>query len=491
MKARDLGPELNDWIKYIEEKALSYGLSFPEVCFEKVDYKEMNELASLGGFPQRYPHWRFGMEYDRISKSYTYGLSKIYEMVINTDPCYAYLLSSNSVVENKLVIAHVYGHADFFKNNQYFAKTNRKMLDEMANHSTLVRQCQEQFGVEAVEEFIDQCLSLENLIDLRSTGELPRTREEEEKAPEEVQKIKAKSYLDKFINTPEFLEQQRAKIEEESKKEVKIPYRPIRDVLGFLLLHAPLKNWQVKILEMIREEAYYFVPQGQTKIMNEGWASYWHSHMMTKDILDDSEIVDYACVHSGTVAPHPHGINPYRVGLELLRKIEDRWNKGQFGKEWLECEDTVKKRNWDLKLNKGREKLFEVRKIYSDLTFIDEFLSQDFCEESGLFASKYNQSTKRWEIETREFQKVRTQFLTELTNFGQPMIEVVDSNFDNKGSLLLKHVFDGRTLKRDFAELTLKNLYALWKKSVYIETAGEDGKSQLWGFDGKDFLTRA
>lgn len=174
MKARDLEPELYDWIAYIEDKAKSYGLVFPEVVFERVDYREMNELASLGGFPQRYPHWRFGMEYDRISKSYTYGLSKIYEMVINTEPCYAYLLSSNSMVENKLVIAHVYGHADFFKNNHYFSKTNRKMLDEMANHSTLVRQCQEQYGVEAVEEFVDMCLSLENLIDLRSSGELPR-----------------------------------------------------------------------------------------------------------------------------------------------------------------------------------------------------------------------------------------------------------------------------------------------------------------------------
>ncbi len=154
MKARELEPELKEWIRYIEEKAKGYGLNFPEVVFEKVDYKEMNELASLGGFPQRYPHWRFGMEYDRISKSYTYGLSKIYEMVINTEPCYAYLLSSNSLVENKLVIAHVYGHADFFKNNHYFSKTNRRMLDEMANHSTLVRQCQERYGVEVVEEFV-------------------------------------------------------------------------------------------------------------------------------------------------------------------------------------------------------------------------------------------------------------------------------------------------------------------------------------------------
>ncbi|MEZ4814470.1 MAG: SpoVR family protein [Bdellovibrionota bacterium] len=490
MKIREIEPELIDWIAYTQDKAKSYGLNFTEVVFEKVNYKEMNELASLGGFPQRYPHWRFGMEYDRISKSYTYGLSKIYEMVINTDPCYAYLLSSNSLVENKLVIAHVYGHADFFKNNHYFSKTNRKMLDEMANHSTLVRQCQEQHGVEAVEEFIDMCLSLENLIDLRSAGELPKTVDDSDKSPEQVQKIQAKNYLDKFINTPEFLQDQRDKIDENSKKADKIPYRPVRDVLGFLLLHAPLKNWQVKILEMIREEAYYFAPQGQTKIMNEGWASYWHSKMMTHDILDDSEIIDYACVHSGTVAPNPHGINPYRVGIELFRNIEERWNKGRFGKDWLDCEDSVKRNEWDLKLNKGREKIFEVRKTHNDLTFVDEFLTQEFCEEQGLFCSHYNESSKRWEIETREFQKIKNQFLTELTNFGSPLIEVVDSNFENRGALHLKHSFDGRTLRKDYAELTLKNLYGIWKKPVFIETTSEENKTYFWGFDGKEFVVR-
>ena len=488
MKSRDLDPELRDWIVTIEAKAKSYGLVYPEVIFEKVDYQEMNELAALGGFPQRYPHWRFGMEFDRISKSYTYGLSKIYEMVINTDPCYAYLLSSNSMVENKLVIAHVYGHADFFKNNQYFAKTNRRMLDEMANHSTLVRECQEQFGVEKVEEFIDVCLSLENLIDPRTTGDLPENYLHAKELPKpEISRIQTKSYMDKFVNTPEFLREQQ---ERHAARPIE-KFSAERDVLGFLLLHAPLDPWQVKLLEMIREEAYYFVPQGQTKIMNEGWACLWHSQMMTKDILNDSEIVDYACVHSGTVAPHPQGINPYRVGLELFRNIESRWNKGQFGKEWVDCDDPVKRNSWDLKLGKGREKIFEVRKIYNDLTFIDQFLTQDFCEESGLFASKYNPTAKRWEIETREFQQVRAQFLSELTNFGQPIIEVVDANFENQSGLLLRHQFDGRTLKRDYAEQTLKNLFALWQRSVFIETASEEGKPQNWSYDGKEFVHRS
>ena len=125
----------------------------------------MNEVAAFGGFPVRYPHWRFGMEFEQLSKSYDYGLSKIYEMVINNDPAYAYLLEGNSLVDQKMVMAHVLGHVDFFKNNYFFSKTNRRMIDGMANHATRVRRHIERLGIEKVESFIDSCLSLENLID--------------------------------------------------------------------------------------------------------------------------------------------------------------------------------------------------------------------------------------------------------------------------------------------------------------------------------------
>ena len=118
--------------------AAQYGLTFFPVVFEVVDYRQINSLAAYGGFPTRYSHWRFGMEYGQLSKSYEYGLHKIYEMVINNDPTYAYLLEGNTMIDQKMVMAHVYGHADFFKNNVYFAHTNRKMVDAMANHATRI-----------------------------------------------------------------------------------------------------------------------------------------------------------------------------------------------------------------------------------------------------------------------------------------------------------------------------------------------------------------
>ena len=133
-----------------------------------MDVEQLNTVAAYGGFPTRYPHWRFGMEYERLAKGYAYGLQKIYELVINNNPCYAYLLSSNSLTDHKMVIAHVYGHCDFFKMNDWFSQTNRKMIDEMANHGNRIRRYMDRFGVEEVETFIDVCLSIEDLIDIHS-----------------------------------------------------------------------------------------------------------------------------------------------------------------------------------------------------------------------------------------------------------------------------------------------------------------------------------
>ena len=165
----------------IEQYAIDYGLDFYPQVFEVCDYDTINILAAQGGFPTRYPHWKFGMDYDQLSKGYTYGLQKIYEMVINTNPCYAYLLQANNWVDQKIVMAHVYGHNDFFKNNAWFGNTNRKMMDVMANHGTKIRRYMDRYGADMVEVFIDKVLSLENLLDINElfeTSSLKRRRKE-------------------------------------------------------------------------------------------------------------------------------------------------------------------------------------------------------------------------------------------------------------------------------------------------------------------------
>jgi stage V sporulation protein R len=205
--------------------------------------------------------------------------------------------------------------------------------------------------------------------------------------------------------------------------------------------------------------------------------------------MTDAEVIDYADHHSGTVAMSPQRINPYKIGLELLRDIEERWNKGQFGKDWDECDDARAKREWDLQLGLGKQKLFEVRRIYNDIGFIDTFFTEDFCNRHQLFTYHYNERTGRYEIESREFQALKQKLLFMLTNFGQPTISVQDANYENRGALLLKHHYEGIELKLDEARDTIKNLYAVWKRPIYVETIIDD-TPRLLSFDGREHATK-
>lgn len=480
--------ELEQERKKICKIAKDCGLDFFETIFELITYDQISQIASYGGFPVRYPHWRFGMEYEQLSKSYEYGLSKIYEMVINTDPCYAYLMEGNSMMDQKLVMSHVYGHCDFFKNNVWFSKTNRKMMDQMANHATRIRRYIDRYGYEEVERFIDTCLSLENLIDRHSilSGSQKIFTEPAPAAPSDYMFKVEKSYMRNYINPPDYVADQRQKQSAKNLSQNIFPSSPVRDVISFLLHYAPLEEWQQDVLNIIREESYYFAPQGMTKTLNEGWASYWHSYMMTRFILNDSEIIDFADHHAGTMFMQIGGYNPYKVGIELFRDIEERWNKGRFGREWEQCDDVRERKNWDRKSNLGREKIFEIRKIYNDVTFIDEFLTEDFCVRHKMFVYKLNRETNRFEIDTRDFKAIKAQLLFQMTNFGQPIIKIENANFENRGELLLQHVHEGLDLQPNYMDATMQNLFKLWKRPVNLVTL-MDSEPQLFRYDGSGY----
>jgi stage V sporulation protein R len=494
VETSNLPPRLREMQREVEGYARGHGLDYFPTIFEYIDADQLNAIAAKGGFPVRYPHWRFGMEFERLSKGYHHGLQKIYEMVINNDPCYAYLMTNNELVDQKLVMAHVYGHCDFFKNNSWFSHTNRKMMDEMANHGNRIRRFMDEVGVEEVEEFIDACLSIEDQIDIhapfiRRRDEKSRydfDREADKKDEENgVPRFRAKSYMDSFINPRDKLAAAEKERVEKRREPKQFPERPERDVMLFILEHAPLNAWQADVLSIIRDEAYYFAPQAQTKIMNEGWASYWHSTIMTRQGLTAADIVNYCDHHSGTMASSPTQLNPYKLGIELFRDIEDRWNRGAFGKEYDDCDDYRARRDWNTDAGLGRQKIFEVRRIHNDLTFIDEFLTLDFVREQKLFKFGYNQSTEYYEIETREFPRVKRQLLANLTNLGRPVIAVRDGNFRNRGELFLEHTFTGVELQLDYAKDTLRNLQRLWNRPVHLETVLEEARTVI-SFDGSD-----
>ncbi len=477
---------------YADEFGLDY---FPQV-FEVCDYDTINILAAQGGFPIRYPHWKFGMDYDQLSKGYRFGIQKIYEMVINTNPCYAYLLEVNNWLDQKLVMAHVYGHNDFFKNNMWFGNTNRNMMDVMANHGTKIRRYMEKYGHDRVELFIDKVLSLENLIDVNNlfeTNEVIQSRREKEKqasieAENDGYVMDDRSQaLKSFMNTKK--KDNDAPVEQSTGPEPMMAEQNTakgeKDILKFLIENAPLEEWEADIIGCLREEAYYFLPQRMTKIMNEGWASYWHSSILTQRALDPNEFIDFADKHAGVMVMSKQNINPYKVGIELMRDIEYRWNTGRFGKDYNECPSMHDKENWNTNLGLGREKIFEVRKSHNDITFLEEFLTPEFCNRQQIFTYKYNPRSARMEIDTRDFEAIKQKLLTQLTNFGSPLIQVEDSNYKNRKELLLKHVHGGVDLDMQFADATMRNLYAIWKRPVNLATTYED-KEVVFNFNGNE-----
>ncbi len=498
-----LNKELAQLKDDIHQYALDYGLDFYPVIFEVCDYDTVNILASQGGFPHRYPHWRFGMEYDQLSKSHTYGLSKIYEMVINTDPCYAYLLKANHWVDQKIVMAHVYGHADFFKNNAWFKNTNRKMMDVMANHRTKIRRYMDLHGQDNVEEFIDRVHSLENLLDINilfETLELRYSRMEKERQYRKQrlgqnQEVQTNSdgrseYLKSFMRSQggrKTSSKRKSKKNDANNRQTPKNSNP-RDIMMFLIENAPLKEWEADILGLLREEAYYFLPQRMTKIMNEGWASYWHSTIMTQKALGPSEIIDFSDKHAGVMAMSRQQINPYKIGIELFRDIKYRWDTGRFGKDYQECKSMEERENWNRETCQGDEKIFEIRKTHNDITFIDEFFTQDFCLRQQLFTYEYEPRIGRFIIQERDFELVKKKLLASLTNFGNPVIEVESGNYKNRGELHLVHQHQGVDLDMALAHDTLKNIHGLWARPVNLTTVQEKKEITLC-FDGKEMHT--
>ncbi|MCB9663696.1 MAG: SpoVR family protein [Alphaproteobacteria bacterium] len=486
---RGLPPELEAARVEIEALARGHGLDFFETVFVMCTYEEINMIASYGGFPTRYPHWRFGMDYLQMQKSYEFGLSKIYEMVINTDPSYAYLMDCNLPVDQKLVMAHVFGHVDFFKNNAWFAHTNRKMLDQMANHATKVERIIDRQGQADVERFLEMCVSLDNLVDPYAPH-IVRQRvsseaEVQAAADADVSRLPASDYMDPFINPPEFLEAQRERKARSVQRMRRFPESPDRDVLGFLLRHAPLERWQRELMQVVYDEACYFQPQAMTKIMNEGWASYWHTKMMTQHILTDAEVVDYADHNAGTMSTRPGQLNPYALGVKLWRHVEERWDKGRFGKDWMACDDPMEQERWDTGAGLGRDKIFEVRRTHNDVSFVDTFLTEDFVRQHGMFTTRYDARAKRWVVDSDGFREVKQQVLTMLATRGAPRILVLDADAFHRGELLLDHPHEGLDLQLDYAREVLGNMARIWSRPVHLQTRLDD-KPVTLSHDGEE-----
>jgi stage V sporulation protein R len=454
----------------------SAGLDPWPVIFGIVDHDQLNEYSAYDGFPERFPHWSFGMSYDYFRKRSAYSGWWTYELVLNTNPAIAYLRESNTPVENKGVMIHVYAHVDFFKNNRWFSKTPKDMIKVMHTHAERIEEYMNKYGITEVESFIDKALSLQYEIDQYSPfikRSWERTLDAEDGREREPARIPVKrDYMERFINPPRWLEERRARLKQARERARQLRdatdlIKPQKDLLGFLVKHGRLENWQKDILAMIREESYYFVPQIQTKIMNEGWAMFWQSKLMA-EFAQPNEFIDHADMVSKVLAGG--ALNPYALGKLIWEDIKERWDKGRFGREWELCTDPQKKKKWDTKANLGTEKIFEVRRNYNDVTFLAEFFTEELFEKLKLFAYEYIPETGAYHITSRDFADVKKKLLFQHTNLGRPMIKVATGNYGNKGELLLLHLYNGVGLHLDEAKEVLKNIYFMWGRPVNLKT---------------------
>ena len=468
---------LTQAIDEIWEASETTGLDPFPIHFEIVPAKVMYEVGAYG-LPGRFSHWSHGKAFHQMKTMYDYGLSKIYELIINTNPAQAFLMEGNSLIQNKLVIAHVIGHSDYFKNNVYFQHTDRQMAETAGATAERVRAYEQAHGEREVEEFLDAVLSIHEHIDpnLRVLRK-PRREGQALDRP----RRRTTEYDDLWL-IAEKDEQPVAPVRR------KIPEEPEKDLLLFLLEYAPdLEEWQQDVLNIVRNEMLYFLPQMQTKVCNEGWASFWHSRILRDMDLSPDEHLEFTRLHASVLSPSPRGtgINPYYVGFKILEDIERRWNGDLTEEERREYRDANRGAEWPYK-GQGREKMFEVREVESDVSFLRNFLTRNLIDDLDLYI--YRREGDEWVVVEKDWRKVRDAIVESMTNFGYPYLVVEDGDYRRARELYIRHCFDDRELDHHYAQRTLRYLHKLWGRPVHLETI-VDEEPVVWSFDGeKDSL---
>ena len=483
--------EIASEIPSILQHCRDYGLDFYDTVVEFLDYDAISEIAAYGGFPVRYRHWQFGQEYEELSRGYEYGHHVIYEMVVNTNPCYIYCLASNNKVDHVTVIAHATGHNDFFKNNIYFEKTNQNMMNELANHRTKINRYSKDWNPNVVESFIDSCLSMETLIDpgkawaKREQKEWSATIKRKFEFPNRIKVREGSEYMDEYLNTPEFIRQEENRIEtEELKSLIDALPKPERDIFGYLRDNAPLRPWEQDVICTLYNEAMYFAPQGQTKMVNEGWASKIDSELMARLGLCGQEGIHHYAMHKAGVLGGKYSMNPYKMGFMLLEDIEERWNKGKFGKEYDECDDQRELEAWDKKLGLGHSKIFEVRQYYNDVSMIVDFFTPEFCEKNEFWQwAKFPDGT--YKIVSKDHKKIKNSLIKQYLNRGLPIIKLEEPNYKGKNIFMMRHEWEGNTLHKTKTQETLKNLVKIWRNPCALITKDNDLNEIVYYCDAK------
>jgi stage V sporulation protein R len=460
--------DLERWIEVIWDQARELGLDPYPTHFEVAPQHVIYELGAYG-LPARFSHWTFGRDYHRQKTSYEYGMSKIYEIVFNTDPCQAFLVEDNSMLSHKFVVAHVLGHCHFFKHNSYFAHTNRRMVEQMRLHAERIREYEKEFGWREVETFLDMAMTIEEHFDPSSPVVKRKTAEQHEEDRLNAGQLPETEYDDIWTVA--------GKAERPRPQARKFPEEPEKDLLRFLIEYGrDLTDWQRDVLQIIREEMMYFLPQMRTKIMNEGFASYWHEKILEHLDLTSEEHWEFRRLHSSVLSPSGSRmqINPYYVGFQILKDIERRWDG--IVEPGDEEETDWMGRPVDRPKGAGRAKLFAVCEEDNDVTFLRKYLTEGLVKKLDLYTYKLEEvdGEQMWVVQDTDWRRVRDAIVDSMTNFGQPVLTVEDGDYRRRGELFVRHAHDGKDLDPDYTSRVLRNLQKLWARPVHLETIRED-----------------
>ncbi|SDI83909.1 SpoVR family protein [Natribacillus halophilus] len=451
--------QLEKKIEEITEIAEGFGLNFfpmrYEVCPADIIY-----TFGAYGMPTRFSHWSFGKQFYKMKVQYDLGLSKIYELVINSNPCYAFLLNNNSLIQNQLIVAHVLAHSDFFKNNWRFQNTRRDMVESMSATAERIATYEQTHGKQEVESFIDAVLAIQEHVDPTM---MARTHDDSQE--EEVEASAPSPYADLW-------EADELRKPKERKKKQKIPAEPEKDVMWFIEENSlELEEWQRDVMTVMREEMLYFWPQMETKILNEGWASYWHARILREMDLTFAETIEFANLNANVITPSKTFINPYYLGLKIFEDIEERYDHP---------DEDMKARG--VQPGGGREKIFEVRELENDPSFIRNYLTKDLVEREDLYV--FAKKGSNYEVVDKDWTNIRDELVASRVNGGFPYITVTDGDYLKAGELFLTHNYEGTELDVDYLEKTLPYIFQLWGRPVHLETVVQ-AKQTIFTFDGQ------
>jgi len=431
--------ELGVWDSKIAAIARNYGLNWFDIDYEIIDYHEMISAMSYTGLPTHYRHWSFGKAYERTHTLYNAGVSGLpYEMIINSDPSISYLMSENPMHIHLLTMAHCVGHSDFFKNNRMFSDTSPELIiPRFKAAAKYVKELIEDpsVGIEEVETIIDACHSIKY--------QIPRYPGIKRHSHKQLQQIYAQKILEDTEGRYDDLDLE------------KVPLERDYNLMAFIAEHSRnLNEWQRNLISIVEESSHYFIPQALTKVMNEGWAVLMHEKIVKELNLPDKYHIPFIKLHNQVIRGHLGRINPYHLGYNMFKKIEER---------------------------DGFEACLLAREVHNDITFLRNHLDEEMCQELNLFSYSYKKSKDHTTVdETSDnegWEKVRDSLIKTVGLNAIPIIYVEEMEKDH--TLILRHEHDGRDLDMQYARKVFEYIQELWDDEVKLFTILE---GELWEF---------